>query len=341
MSMNKQSIVLENSLLRAVILPELGGKIASLRVKRIGLELLQQPLRPYRLRTHHQKFEDSDASGADECLPTVAACTIDWNGQPHYLPDHGDIWRLSCDATTSLNAVTLKVNLSSLPLCFERDITLVDHSLHFRYRITNVGSAPVPFLGSAHPLFVADAGDRIVLPGDIRHLTLESSIGNRLGIAGASISWPQAIDVDGHQIDLSRVLGPESAVADKLFANFAQQSPWTWCGLYREQHQTGISLTFRTQELCSLGLWLCYGGWPQNTSQRQQCVALEPCTGGTDSLAKCIDAGNATVLGPGCSAMWAVEWFVHGAVQPVTYQEFERATSGVYSPSQKNASFSV
>ena len=56
------------------VLPALGGKIASMRKN--GVELLQQPLQPYAPRTLWTGFEESDASGFDECLPSVSACEI-------------------------------------------------------------------------------------------------------------------------------------------------------------------------------------------------------------------------------------------------------------------------
>ena len=327
MSASEHLVVLENSLLRVEILPALGGKIASIQVKRNRLELLQQPLRPYHPRTLQQSFEDSDASGSDECLPTIAACAIDWNGQRRNLPDHGDVWRLPCDATISENTIAIKVNLFSLPLCLEREIDLRDNSLHIRYRISNIGTLPVPFLWSAHSLFAVDAGDSIVLPRDISEMMVESSSGNRLGPAGSRISWPHTISTHDHPLDLSRVLDPKAAVGDKLFASFADQPPdtSTWCGLYREQHQTGISIAFPTLLLRSLGLWLCYGGWPQGASHRQQCVAFEPSTCPTDSLERSIETGNAQVLSMGDSASWTIDWFVHGAAQPITRQRFEHA----------------
>ena len=66
------------------ILPHLGGKISSILVK--GNELLQVPLAPYGPRTRTMSFDQSDASGWDECLPSVAACTVVTAAGPGPMP---------------------------------------------------------------------------------------------------------------------------------------------------------------------------------------------------------------------------------------------------------------
>src|ERR1700739_670126 len=86
--------MMKTDTLEATILPELGGKIASLRYK--GVDLLQAPLRTYALRTWEMGFEESDASGFDECLPSVSACEIAGAAGVVRVPDHGEFWRLPC-----------------------------------------------------------------------------------------------------------------------------------------------------------------------------------------------------------------------------------------------------
>ena len=39
-----------------------------------------------------------DASGWDECLPSVAACTVKTAGCRLDIPDHGDLWRVAWEA---------------------------------------------------------------------------------------------------------------------------------------------------------------------------------------------------------------------------------------------------
>jgi galactose mutarotase-like enzyme len=51
-----------------------------------------------------------------------------------------------------------------------------------------------------------------------------------------------------------------------------------------------------------LGLWLCYGGWPERDGPKQMCVAMEPSTAPVDSLAQTGEWSRA--LGPGESYAW-------------------------------------
>src|SRR4051794_37715838 len=69
-----RSILLSSDSLQVETIPELGAKISSMKMMPSGAELLQQPLRPYAERSHTMAFDESDASGFDECLPTVAGC---------------------------------------------------------------------------------------------------------------------------------------------------------------------------------------------------------------------------------------------------------------------------
>ena len=91
----------ENVLIRAgectlTVLPQFGGKIASIRIG--DRELLQRPLTPIASRTKTMGFEHSDASGWDECLPSVAACELENQGGLVQIPDHGDLWRVEWES---------------------------------------------------------------------------------------------------------------------------------------------------------------------------------------------------------------------------------------------------
>src|SRR5689334_13003801 len=88
------AISLDNEKVRAVFVPELGGKMVSLVRIASGHEFLLQPQdvgRKYGRPRYGDKMEDFDASGFDECFPTILACKdpLDPNV---LLPDHGELW---------------------------------------------------------------------------------------------------------------------------------------------------------------------------------------------------------------------------------------------------------
>ena len=292
------------------VLPEFGGKIASIQVK--GRELLQAPLAPVGARTRTMSFDASDASGWDECLPSVAACALKTAGGETEIPDHGDLWRVEWEVQGSgvrgQGSVTLRAQCFSLPLALERTIRIAETDrgwqLQLDYTLKNEGSAAVPWSWAAHPLFAVEAGDRIDLPAPIKELRVEGSGGERLGKAGDRVAWPVAKLAHGGETDLRIVQGRESEIGDKLFAGPLRDGE-NWCVLHRPSAGVKVRVGFDAAATPYLGLWLCSGGWPARSGPKQMCVAMEPSTAPVDSLAV---AGEwSRTLNPGESFSWPMQ----------------------------------
>ncbi len=301
----------ENVVIRAgdctlTLMPALGGKISSLRVH--DHELLQTPLHPYAPRTHSMGFAEGDASGWDECLPSVSECSVVTESGEAFVPDHGDLWRIPWQVLEETDdSATLRATCFSLPLQLTRSVILSQVTSGWRlqllYSLTNLGQTAVPWAWAAHPLFTSEAGDLVILPSDVQNLRLEGSGGNRLGRNGDEVSWPIAAlacdSADGSTCDLSRAYPADTGLGDKLFTGVMQQG---WCTL--ERPSVGLRLTVRFDPKVTpyLGLWLCYGGWPDEAGLKQVCVALEPSTAPVDSLA---EAGSwSRSLAPGETVNW-------------------------------------
>lgn len=302
----------ENVLIRAgkcsvSILPQLGGKIASIRVN--DFELLQSPLAPYAPRTRTMTFDEGDASGWDECLPSVAGCSVGTVAGPASIPDHGDLWRVVWrPMVSSADSATFRGECFSLPLRLERSVTLSESAkgwqLSLDYWVTNLAMEPTPWSWAAHPLFAAEAGDRIELPRSIETLRLEGSGGGRLGNGGDRVSWPVATLASGSRGDLSVAQGPESGIGDKLFAGPLSAAE-NWCALERPKAGVRIKVGFDPVATPYLGLWICYGGWPARPGPKQMCVALEPSTAPVDSLAQ--TGPWSRTLAPGDCFHWPMD----------------------------------
>ena len=300
----KENVLIQAGGCALTILPLLGGKIASIRMNE--RELLQAPLAPYGPRTRTMSFDAGDASGWDECLPSVANCTVETAQGPASVPDHGDLWRVAWnEIAKSANSATFRGECFSLPLVLERTVTLAEieksWELRLDYTVTNTGGYPAPWSWAAHPLFTAETGDTILLPDSIRKLRLEGSGGGRLGKGGAKVSWPIATLANGSKTDLSVGQPPSSGIGDKLFAGPLSKSE-NWCALERPSAGVRIRVLFDPVATPYLGLWICYGGWPDRPGTKQVCVALEPATAPVDSLA--ITGPWSRVLAPGESYSW-------------------------------------
>ena len=298
--MEFERLTLLSDSLRVEVLPGLGAKISSLWLLDADEELLQKPLKPYAPRTRTMGFEEGDASGIDECIPTVSGCELDGI----VFPDHGDFWRVPFRHRYDGEALVLDADGFTLPLHFEKRLSLQGSRLKMAYVLRNSGTAPVQYLWSAHPGFAVEAGDRVVLPESVAEVTVWWSAGSRLGAPGRAHSWPQTRDEYGSHVDLSVTGGATDGVGDKLFS---PAPPEGWVAIWRKRLRRRIEVHFDPMQNPYVGLWLAYGGWPGGDGLRQHCVALEPCTAPADSLTAAAERGWARTLAPGASRQWKME----------------------------------
>ena len=299
-------IILSSDRLICEVLPEFGGKIRSLKWLTNGVELLQPPVGPY--RRHNESggspvsFAQSDAGGWDECLPSVASCQVDGVS----IPDHGDIWGYPCQVLHADDTdVKLLTRTASLPFAFTRTLHLSDASLEIRYGIENIGTRPIPYLWSAHPLFSVDAGDRLRLPAEVRRLRVEGSKHQRLGPSDTMQIWPNVHTRDGSTVDISTAQSQSADIGDKVFAHLSREG---WADIDRLSAGITLRMEFDPEKTPYLGLWLCYGGWPEDSKpgSRQQCIALEPATADRDALSEAIEMGRARFLAPQEQHDWKI-----------------------------------
>lgn len=302
-----ENVLIQSGACAVTVLPQFGGKIASIRIGET--ELLQAPLAPMGPRSRTMTFDAADASGWDECLPSVAACRVETETGEAEIPDHGDLWRVEWESRDQSGAsITLAGKGFSLPLELERRLDLHETRdgwrLKLEYKLMNKSSSRVPWSWAAHPLFAVEEGDRIVLPESIESLRLEGSGGGRLGKSGDTVAWPMAKLVNGSWVDLSVADAPDSGIGDKLFAGPLKIEE-NWCELVRPSAGVRIRVKFDANATPYLGLWICYGGWPERSGPKQVCVALEPATAPVDSLAA--EGPWSRVLESGDSFSWPME----------------------------------
>ena len=168
-----ETVVVDTGLLSLCLIPELGGKINSLRDLRTGREWLwRNPRQPYQRPPAGSDYVAvADTGGWDECLPTVAPCAYPaapWAGTS--LPDHGELWSQTPVLAVGMGADTVSLNTrwqgAALPYTFERQVqaTAGSASLRVDYTIANHGPAPLQFIWSMHPLLAIEPGMQLRLP---------------------------------------------------------------------------------------------------------------------------------------------------------------------------------
>jgi galactose mutarotase-like enzyme len=299
---------LKNSELSVEVLPAEGGRISSLKSLHSGMEFLTQSRRGgrYPKAGLDTRFRDGPCAGIEECLPTVGPSGPQTAGGP--APDHGDFWQLpwqllaASDTYASMSAVGF-----SRTLRFSKQLTLEHNTLRVAYAAENAGSTAQSFLYACHPLFAVSAGDRVLLPSVIREVRLDYSKGDRLGASGSIISWPATKS----GIHLNVTLGPEAGTAEMFYTPRLQEG---LCGIYREASAQVLEVSFDTERLPFLGLWLCYGGWPDDGDEpRQYAVALEPTTSPCNTLLNAQRTNTAISLKAGERYDWEILFTVREA----------------------------
>jgi galactose mutarotase-like enzyme len=299
---------LQSGALSIEVLPDEGGRISSVKSLHSGMEFLTQSHRygSYPQPGFHAAFRDGPCAGIEECLPTVGPCGPETDGG--LVPDHGDFWQLRWNVT-SVSSTNLHMFSTgfSRALRFSKELSLNDDTLCIVYRTENVGSTAQSFLYACHPLFAVSAGDLIFLPPEVHELRLDYSRGDRIGRSGTTIAWPESLS--GIRLDIAG--SPDSGTAEMFYTARLNQG---CCGIYRGATGQTLDIWFDPQRLPYLGLWLCYGGWPDGGSgPRQYAVALEPTTSGCSTLSASQRSGSAVTLDAGRTFDWEIRFRIRNS----------------------------
>lgn len=287
-----RTIVMENSLLRLVIVPEVGGKIMSLEYRPRAREWLwRNPRIPLERAGFGASFDDHWSGGADVFFPTCYPCQLDGVR----VPDSGEWWSIPWHYDTIVDGEGATVVLSAggriWPVEARRTVSLGHGAQHVRlgFEIRNVGHAPLPFLLGFHPALSVRAGAWLHLPaGEVQ---VDESSGGSMGQVGQRYRWPRLLTADGLEVDMRRTRGREAGQYGGHF--FFPDDGIVWWAL--TDPVEGVGLGCRASEAFrGLWLWQVYGGW-----RGYQHLAVEPWTSHPITLADAVTAGTADWLQPG------------------------------------------
>lgn len=268
---------LANDAVSLSIAPELGGRIVSLRDRISGREWLDGWAPAAKRRIWHPSdpanYESGPGAGIDECLPTVLPCKVACKS----LPDHGDLWNQVPEfAIDPKGGFSCKWKVKSMPLAFERRISLRRNEICFDYRLGNLSDAPTPFLWAWHPLFAWKRGDQI-----------HSSEKSCLSPGGDALTpWPES--APGH--DLSRATFPKSATpAAKVFLGPLPKGR----AEIRAANGAQLSLSWPAALFPYAGIWITRGFW-----KGLHHWAIEPTNAPVDRLSDIQKPSSVSLLQP-------------------------------------------
>ena len=293
---------LRTSVAELAMVPQLGGRVISLRSLRSGRQWCwHQPRSDWLwVSKPGSHFGDSPQAGIDECLPSVAACT--WRGRE--IPDHGELWYQAWPldrAALAQQELCAQVALTGSPLMFQRCIRAADDGgFVFDYQLRNFGARDQEFLWSLHPLFTIAAGDRLLLPAEVRGLRLNGGLGDRPIGFGDTWSYPEPFA--GIRLDRLEVPGMPGGCV-KGFTPALRQG---WAALDNPGTGDRLELRWDAQTTPYCGLWLNRGHLGFHH------VAIEPTNGAPDSLADAVTSWKQfRSLAPGAMATWSVRWLIN------------------------------
>lgn len=163
-----ETLILENDLIRAVVIPEMGGNIYQMWDKASDRNLLfnhprVEPRRP----SHGEAPENRWCGGIDEVLPTFWESSH--RGEP--LSPMGEVFPLSwqydvLDRGPNLVTAYMFVDTFISTFRVERWLHLRPHSrvLQMQHRITNLSDGPFEYLWGLHVSFAIPTHYRIDVP---------------------------------------------------------------------------------------------------------------------------------------------------------------------------------
>ncbi len=261
---DRPGYAVQGTRLRAVILPEDGGKLAS--VKHGDRELLAQaPGREYLRLGRNSDYVSSECSGFDDMFPTIDPYIPTAGGDrgKAYL-DHGEVCRVSMDTVVEEKRICLRTTLREFPVEFQKTVSVTDSgAVALEYTLKNRGDRPFPCLWAAHCMLKADPMGTIVYP-------FSESAPVR-PMFGKLISRNQ-----------TQPCTPEGESYKYYFTQPVSQG---YCG-YRYGDGSTLMLRYPGQMVPYLGVWINNGSFKGMYN-----IALEPCTAPYDRPDAAAQAG--------------------------------------------------
>lgn len=307
------TLSLENEQLSVQLRPGQGAKLSSLVDRRTGREWLlpsQLPDGAYLQADYGAAFDAFDTSGFDDCFPTVSASSIP-ETDLHW-PDHGELWSRPWQVERQGESLLARIEGQAWPYTFSRRVSLEGDTLCLDYTLDNRADRSFPNLWSAHPLLKVNPGMKLQLSGSPSTAFLNAPADPAFGSHGETRPWPELLP----GVDFSTVQPRDFGRAAKVFFPEVQEGT---CGILDPQSGEALTFTWNPAELPHLGLWLCYGGWPEDGRPGHLTVALEPCTGLPDRLDQAMARRTCATLLPRGRAAWSLRLRSHRLHPPSSH----------------------
>ena len=221
--------VIENDLLKAMFIPNLGAKLCSLINKTNGKEYLyQRGGSEYRRQSYDGNYLDGECSGVDDAFPTIDEYVYDrypWKGIR--IPDHGEVWALKWDHLREDNYLEFSISGVRLPYEIRKRVTLVGkYTLHIEYELKNKSAFPIDYIWAAHIMLNPEKGCRIKMPKNMQKAICVMSDSGTIGKYGDELSYPIVKNARG-EYDFRIHRGSEANDYQKIYFQEPTDEGWS------------------------------------------------------------------------------------------------------------------
>jgi hypothetical protein len=299
-----RAIEMANDHISLTTIPLLGGKIVTLINKKSGFNFIYKNKNvKNHLWAYDSDFSKSNASGIDECFPTVAPSEyreFPWNNIK--IPDHGEIWTQELKTLTKDSVLDQTVHGVRFPYVFNRKIKIDNNKIYFTYNIINLGSHDFKYIWSFHPILKLLPGTRINV-NENPDMYIDFSTNSRFDLKIKKYKWPVAFDNSGSEIDFSVINDVDSGNAEKIYLDRIISGKVDL--IYPEQNEK-MSFKFNSTVLKHCGIWINRKGWPID-GYKLDSLAIEPCNCLSDRYEDSLKSGSFGIVKANSSTIWEIE----------------------------------
>jgi hypothetical protein len=280
-----EAVVLERPGARAVLIPQLGGRVWELAdTVRDRQWIWHRADVPLAASAPDSDYDAVWAGGWEELFPNDAAGAF----EGRTLLDHGEWWsarwRVAHESDGDEAVVRLVSDGPIHQTSCTKEFRLDGDGLRVSYRIESRADRAFHFLFKQHLPIAITPSCSLALPGG-RLTAVDPSFGTLLPGPGP-FEWPRADDVD------LRPVPPPSATAREFV--YVRDLPDGWCGVDDREKRASLRMHFDARHFPFVWLFLSYGGWRDCYT-----AVLEPCTNMPKALDEAVRLGQSAVLPAG------------------------------------------